>query len=102
MLNDVWHSSVVKSGYVSCRILWIKFRFSRVKVCVVVGYGPNEGDGEERDRFWNDMDRTLNSVRNGYRLCMLGDLNGRIGNRTRAGITGALEFQERMIMVEEW
>ena len=49
LLNDVWHSAVVKSGYVSSRILWIKFKFSRVKVCVMVGYGPTEGDGEERD-----------------------------------------------------
>ena len=38
--------------------------------------------------FWNDMDRTLDSVRNGYRLCILGDLNGWIEDRTRAGITG--------------
>ena len=55
---------------------------------MVVGYGPNE-DGEERDRFWNDMNRTLDSVRNGYRLCILQVLNGRIGDRTRAGITSA-------------
>ena len=74
---------------VSPRILLIKFKFSRVKVCVVVGYGPNEGDGEERDRFWNDMDRTLDSVGNGYRLCILGDLKRWIGDRTKAGITGA-------------
>ena len=33
----------------------IKFKFSKVKVCVVVGYGFNEGDVEERNRFWNDM-----------------------------------------------
>ena len=51
LLNDVWHSAVVKSGYVSSRILWTKFKFSRVKVCVVAGYGNNEVDGEERDRF---------------------------------------------------
>ena len=51
LLNDVWHSTVVKSGYVSSRILWIKFKFSRVKVYVAVGYGPNEGDGEEREGF---------------------------------------------------
>ena len=38
-------------------------------------YGPNEGDGEARDRFWNDMERTLDNVGNGYRLCILGDLN---------------------------
>ena len=49
LLNDVSHSAVAKSGYVSSRILWIKLKFSRVKVCVVVGYGPTEGDGEERD-----------------------------------------------------
>ena len=48
-MSDVWHSAVVKHGCVSPRILWIKFKFSRVKVCVVVGYGPNEGDGEERE-----------------------------------------------------
>ena len=69
--------------------LWIKFKFSMVKVYVVVGYVPNEGDSEERDRFWNGMGRTLDTVGNGYRLCILGDLNGWIGDRTRAGITGA-------------
>ena len=35
------------------------------------------------------MDRTLDSVRNGYRLCILGDLNVWIGDRERAGITVA-------------
>ena len=36
-MNDVWRSTVVDFGYVSSRILWINFKFSRVKVCVVVG-----------------------------------------------------------------
>ena len=49
LLNNVWHSAVVKSGCVSSRILGIKLKFSRVRICVVVGYGPNEGDGEGRD-----------------------------------------------------
>ena len=48
LVNDVWHSTVVKSGCVSSKILWIKFRFSLVKVCVVVGYGRSEGDGEKK------------------------------------------------------
>ena len=39
--------------------------------------------------FWNDMDRALDGVWNDYRLCILGDLNGWIGDRTTAGITGA-------------
>ena len=46
LLNDVWHSAVVIFGYVISRILWNKFKFSRVKVCVVVAYGPNEVEGE--------------------------------------------------------
>ena len=35
------------------------------------------------------MDRTLDNVRNGYRLRILGYLIGCIGDSTRAGITGA-------------
>ena len=62
LLNDVWYSAVVKSVCVRSRILWIKLQFSRVKVCVVVGYGHNEEDGEERDWFRNDMDRTWNDM----------------------------------------
>ena len=68
---------------------------------MVVGYGHNEGVVEERDRFWNDIERILYCVGNGYRLCMLRNLNGWIGYETRAGITGALEFQEKTIMAEE-
>ena len=56
---------------------------------MVVGYSPNEGDGEERDKFWNDMERTLNSIGNGYRLCILKDLNEGIGDRTRTSLTSA-------------
>ena len=41
LLNDVWHSAVIDFGCVSSRIIWIKFKFSRVKVCVVGEYGPN-------------------------------------------------------------
>ena len=61
----------------------------RVKVCVVVGYCPNEGDGEERNRVWNNMDRNLDSVGDGYSLCILEDLNGWIGDRMGNGITRA-------------
>ena len=34
LLNDVWHSAVIYIECLSSRILWIKFKFSRVKVCV--------------------------------------------------------------------
>ena len=69
-LNDVCHSAVVDFGCVSSRTLWIKYKFSRVIVLVVVGYSSNEDD-EERDRFWNDMDRILYRIENRYRLYIL-------------------------------
>ena len=43
---------------------------------MVVGHGLNAGIGEERERFWNNMERTMNRVGNRYILCVLGDLNG--------------------------
>ena len=57
---------------------------------MVVGYGPNEGDGEEKD-----------NIGNGYRLCILGDLNEWIRDWTRAGLPGAFRVLGDMIMVEE-
>ena len=48
-------------------------------------FGPNERNGEEKDRFWNDFDRIVDRVGNGYRLFMLGNLNRWV----RVVITGA-------------
>ena len=55
---------------------------------MVMGYGPNEGNGEERERFWNNLDRIVDREGNWYRLCVLGDLNGLTEDRMRADITG--------------
>ena len=51
-------------------------------------YDLIEGD-EERERFWNDLDRVMDRVDNGFRLCALGDLNGWVGDKVRVGITAA-------------
>ena len=52
--------------------LWIKLKFSKVKVCMVVVYGPTE----ERIELGN-----------GYKLFVLGYLNGCVGERMRVDIT---------------
>ena len=63
------------------RTLWVKFKFSRVKVCVVVVYGPTKGELEERERFWNDLEKAVDRIINWYRLSVLGDLNGWVRDR---------------------
>ena len=35
-MNDEWHIAVIDFGCVNSRAIWVKFRFSRVEVCVVV------------------------------------------------------------------
>ena len=54
-----------------------------------MAYDPTEGETEERERFLNELDRVLDRIGNGYKLCVLGDLNGWIGYRLRVGITSA-------------
>ena len=66
-----------------------KFKFKKVKVCVVASYGPSEGsDDDECMKFWNDMKETLERVSGGFRIIVLCDLNGWVGDRKRDGITG--------------
>ena len=58
----MWHSALIDFGCVSSIVLWLKLTFSKVKVCVVVRYGPNEGNGKEREKFWNDSGSTVDRV----------------------------------------
>ena len=70
-------SSGLNSGFQGLKFVWL-----------LEGYGPSEGDGNERDRFWNYLDRIVDSTGNGYILCILGDMNGWIRGKVRAGING--------------
>ena len=46
-----------------------------------------DGDVKEREKFWNYLDRVVDRVNNGYRLCVLRDPNKLVGDRMRAGVT---------------
>ena len=50
---------------------------------MMLGYGPNEGDGKKKKSFWNDLDTIVDRVGNGYKLCVMGDLNGWIEDSKR-------------------
>ena len=78
LINDEWYSATFDFGCVS----------PRVKVCKWWVQGPTEGEAEERERFWNDLDWFVYTVGNWYRLCVLGDLNEWVGRRLREVITG--------------
>ena len=62
---------------------------------MMVVQGATEGEVEEREMFWNDLDRVVDKVDKRYRLCLLGDLNGWAGDRLRVGITIGFEVPGR-------
>ena len=47
LMNYVCNCTVIDFGYVSFKTLWVKLKFSRVKVCYTVVYGTTEGVIEE-------------------------------------------------------
>ena len=52
-------------------------------------YGPvNDRSEEEKARFWNRLKSVVDDIGNGYRVIVMGDLNGWIGDQERAGVTG--------------
>ena len=57
---------------------------------------------EGRKRFWNYWDRFVDRVGNGYRLCMMGDMNGWVGDRVRLFTDVAFGVLGKMIMEREW
>ena len=52
------------------------------------------GDDEARERLNNDLECIVYRVYSGYRLCVLGDMNGWVGDRVRVDMLVLLEFQE--------
>ena len=71
LMKDEWHNAVIDFRCIIFRTIWIKFKFSRLKMCVGVVYGPTEGKVVEKERFWNDLDKVVDRVGNGYRLFVL-------------------------------
>ena len=89
LMTDKWYKSLVNVEYKSARVLLAKFKFARVKVCVIVVYGPVNGASEyERESFWNEVERTVDEVGSSYRVIVMGDMNGWVGDVECEGIIG--------------
>ena len=52
-------------------------------------YEPTKGDDEEKERLWSNEERLLNRLVNEYRLCMIGDLNGKAEDKVKEEIFNA-------------
>ena len=61
--NDVWHNVVIHFDVLPLKSYGSAFK--GYSLCSG-GYGPNEGDGEERERLWNNLKRIVDTVGNSY------------------------------------
>lgn len=53
--------------------------------------GPcNNRGANKKDKVWSKLGRMVDKIGNGYRLMIMRDLNGWIGNIMWVGVTGAL------------
>ena len=55
---------------------------------MVVAYNSTKLEVEESEKFWNDVDRVVDRIGNGYILYLLGYLDRWIGDMLKADITG--------------
>ena len=63
LLNRMWYNAVNQFKCIRSRILWVKSKYPRRKECVVVVYGNTNRESEEKEKFWNDLDRVGNDSR---------------------------------------
>ena len=55
------------------------------------------GYDEDWEKFWNDLDRIVDKIGNGYGLCNLGDLSQLVGSRVKVDVTGAFGYGRRVV-----
>ena len=76
-------------GCVSSRVVWVRLKVGRERWAVVCVYAPtNDCKADEREKFWVSVDECLEKFGANERVCLLGDMNGKVGEREDGRIVG--------------
>ena len=104
IMKDEWWRCVREFKRVNPRLMWVRLKLSKESWVFVCAYAPVSGGNErEREAFWEELNECLGSLNKTDRVCVLGDLNARVGN-TRVnrvvgpfGVEGINENGEMLI-----
>lgn len=78
------------------RILVVEMGIKNHPLVIIAAYGPNEdAKPEKKDEFFNTMTSLLNSISNRKEIILMGDLNGRVGQRRNDPVVG--QFGEDVV-----
>ena len=86
VLSNKLRDSIVSIKRTNDRIMVIKLCFQGKMINIFTAYAPQVGcDEEEKNSFWEDMNRELSEIPVEERVIIGGDLNGHVG-RNKEGI----------------
>lgn len=75
--------------FVSERIITMTISAYGYKTTVIGVYGPNDdSDQETKDKFWRDLENTLDETKRHQEVVIIGDLNARVGSRQNDAVVG--------------
>src|SRR5215469_8772354 len=95
MKNEAW-DLVYESKCVTSRIMWVKMKIGNEKWVMVSVYGPgSEKSREERLGFWECLERVLLGFGVNQKVCVLGDMNAKVGAREIRGVVGGCGVEGR-------
>ena len=89
IVGENWKKYVIEWKEVSSRLMYMRMKIGTSKYVIVGAYGPGaEKKKEDRDSFWYDLGELVGSFDSDEIVCVLGDLNARVGDSKVQGVIG--------------
>jgi len=86
--GELW-SAVKEIKEVNARLMWVELEIGKEIWIIASAYGPgSERSGEERESFWEMLGKCLGNFRERERVIVMEDLNARVGDTARVGVSG--------------
>ena len=102
MKEELWEY-VKESRYISSRLMWVKMKLRSESWIFVSAYAPvNDSAEEVREGFWNELSDCLGSFNRNDKVCLLGDLNAKVGDVEVRGIVGPFGVQGKNVNGEKF
>ena len=89
IVGEEWKGCVKEWKEISSRLMYVRMIVGESKYVIVGAYGPgSERKKDERESFWFDLGELVGSFESDEIVCVLGDLNARVGNVKVQGVIG--------------
>ena len=89
IVSEEWKKYVKEWKEVSSRLMYVRMNIGESKYVIVGAYGPgSEKHKKIREEFWINLGLLLESFDSDEIVCVLGDLNARVGHSKIQGVIG--------------